>query len=106
MKFESARSLLYSGIDRERTRGELFPESRRTSLSLVECSLSLVECSLTQVVYETMPGWEEDISKVRTYADLPLTARQYIERCEELMGGLPCKYIGVGPGRDAMVVKP
>jgi adenylosuccinate synthase len=58
------------------------------------------------VVYETMPGWEEDISKVRTYADLPLTARQYIERCEELMGGLPCKYIGVGPGRDAMVVKP
>lgn len=59
-----------------------------------------------EVVYETMPGWEEDISKVRTYADLPLTARQYIERCEELMGGLPCKYIGVGPGRDAMVVKP
>mmetsp|Transcript_15826 Transcript_15826/g.34315 ORF Transcript_15826/g.34315 Transcript_15826/m.34315 type:complete len:509 (-) Transcript_15826:473-1999(-) len=59
-----------------------------------------------EVVYETLPGWEEDIMDVREYSDLPLAAQKYIERVEELMGGVPCKYIGVGPGRDAMVVKP
>eukprot|EP00238_Polyblepharides_amylifera_P003678 CAMPEP_0196580880 /NCGR_PEP_ID=MMETSP1081-20130531/31207_1 /TAXON_ID=36882 /ORGANISM="Pyramimonas amylifera, Strain CCMP720" /LENGTH=483 /DNA_ID=CAMNT_0041900901 /DNA_START=95 /DNA_END=1546 /DNA_ORIENTATION=+ len=60
-----------------------------------------------EVVYETLPGWEEDISKVREYADLPETAKQYITRVEELLqDNIKCSYIGVGPGRDAMVVKP
>lgn len=58
-------------------------------------------------MYETHPGWEEDISGVREYEDLPEAAKNYINRIEELMGGTcPCKYIGVGPGRDAMAVKP
>mmetsp|Transcript_38619 Transcript_38619/g.74019 ORF Transcript_38619/g.74019 Transcript_38619/m.74019 type:complete len:511 (+) Transcript_38619:61-1593(+) len=60
-----------------------------------------------ETVYETHPGWEEDISGVREYEDLPEAAKNYINRIEELMGGTcPCKYIGVGPGRDAMAVKP
>ena len=29
-----------------------------------------------QVVYETLPGWKQDISKVRTWADLPENARK------------------------------
>jgi len=58
-----------------------------------------------QVVYETLPGWTEDISKVRDWNALPLNARHYIERMEQLLG-VPCRYIGVGPGRDAMVIKP
>ena len=48
----------------------------------------------------------EDISGVREYDELPEAAKRYIARIEELMDGLPCKYIGVGPGRDAMAVKP
>jgi hypothetical protein len=56
-------------------------------------------------VYETLPGWKADISKVRTWQDLPAAARAYVERCEQLLG-VPIKWIGVGPGRDAIVVKP
>lgn len=39
-----------------------------------------------EVEYETMPGWKSDISKVRSYEDLPVNARKYVERIEELLG--------------------
>ncbi|XP_057547849.1 adenylosuccinate synthetase 2, chloroplastic-like [Amaranthus tricolor] len=57
-----------------------------------------------KVEYEFLPGWQTDISSVRNYADLPLAARRYVERIEELVG-VPVHYIGVGPGRDALIYK-
>ncbi|KAJ4822105.1 hypothetical protein Tsubulata_002824 [Turnera subulata] len=57
-----------------------------------------------QVEYEVLPGWKVDISSVRNYADLPKAAQQYVERIEELVG-VPVHYIGVGPGRDALIYK-
>ncbi|MGP9693962.1 adenylosuccinate synthase [Brachybacterium sp. AOP25-B2-12] len=53
-------------------------------------------------VYETMPGWDEDISACRTLEDLPANARAYVARLEELAG---CRIsaIGVGPDRDATI---
>ena len=58
-----------------------------------------------KVVYETLPGWKTDIANVRSWDDMPENAKKYILRCEEL-SGVECRYIGVGPGRDAMVIKP
>jgi adenylosuccinate synthase len=55
-------------------------------------------------IYEELDGWWEDISKARTEADLPLNARRYIERIEELCG-TRVSVIGVGPGRDENVVR-
>ncbi|KAM1003085.1 adenylosuccinate synthetase 2, chloroplastic-like [Malus sylvestris] len=57
-----------------------------------------------KVEYEVLPGWKTDISSVRNYSDLPKAARQYVERIEELVG-VPVHYIGVGPGRDALIYK-
>ncbi|XP_010247193.1 PREDICTED: adenylosuccinate synthetase 2, chloroplastic-like [Nelumbo nucifera] len=57
-----------------------------------------------KVEYEVLPGWQCDISSIRNYEDLPLAARQYVERIEELVG-IPIHYIGVGPGRDALIFK-
>lgn len=59
-----------------------------------------------QVVYETLPGWQTDISKVRTWDALPAAAQRYVQRVEDLLGGTHIKWIGVGPGRDALVLKP
>ncbi len=52
-----------------------------------------------QPVYETFPGWGEDISGARSFADLPKQARDYVQSIEE-QTGVPAAYIGVGPGRD------
>lgn len=60
--------------------------------------------SKAEVVYETLPGWKEDISGVREWQALPENARRYVERVEELCG-VPVAWIGVGPGRDAMVCR-
>ncbi|EAY88745.1 hypothetical protein OsI_10220 [Oryza sativa Indica Group] len=56
------------------------------------------------VKYEVLPGWQSDISSVRSYSELPLAAQRYVERIEDLVG-VPVHYIGVGPGRDALIYK-
>jgi adenylosuccinate synthase len=53
-------------------------------------------------IYEELPGWNVDISGARTYADLPLPARRYVARIEDLMG-IPASCISVGPGRDQTI---
>ena len=55
-----------------------------------------------KVVYETMPGWQEDITKVRRFLDLPKAAQNYIRRMEVLTG-IPVSLIGVGPERDQII---
>ena len=55
-----------------------------------------------EVVYETMPGWTEDISKARTFEDLPENARRYVLRVQELLG-VPVRWIGCGANRLDMI---
>ncbi len=50
-------------------------------------------------VYETMPGWKADVSRVRRKGDLPAAARRYVERLAELLE-LPVRIISVGPDRE------
>ena len=49
-------------------------------------------------VYETMPGWDEDLTEIRSYEDLPATARSYVERLAELVG-CRLRIVSVGPDR-------
>ncbi|KAF9165148.1 phosphoribosylaminoimidazole carboxylase ade2 [Actinomortierella ambigua] len=58
-----------------------------------------------EVVYETMPGWKTDISKCRKFEELPVNAQKYIRRIEEICK-VPVEWIGVGAGRDDMIVIP
>ncbi|QCX78102.1 Adenylosuccinate synthetase [Streptomyces sp. YIM 121038] len=53
-------------------------------------------------IYETLPGWSEDITKAKTFADLPKNAQAYVKALEE-MSGAPISAIGVGPGRDETI---
>jgi adenylosuccinate synthase len=53
-------------------------------------------------VYETLPGWGEDISTARRLADLPPAARRYVDRIAELIG-LPVSIISVGPDREQTI---
>lgn len=54
--------------------------------------------------YKTLPGWKGDISKATTFEELPQTCREYVEFIEQFLN-VPIKWIGVGPGREAMIVR-
>jgi adenylosuccinate synthase len=55
-------------------------------------------------IYEEFPGWTEDITGVREFADLPKNAQDYV-LAVEAMSGSRISAIGVGPARDAIVVR-
>jgi adenylosuccinate synthase len=55
-------------------------------------------------IYEYLDGWWEDISQARTFDELPANARAYVEAVEQ-MSGARISAVGVGPSRDATVVR-
>ena len=55
-------------------------------------------------IYENFPGWSEDITGCRKFSDLPQTAQDYVLKLEELSGAR-ISAIGVGPARDAIIVR-
>ncbi|MFZ5915884.1 MAG: adenylosuccinate synthase [Chloroflexota bacterium] len=57
-----------------------------------------------QPIYETLPGWSEDITGVQRFEDLPLAAQAYVRRVEALAEA-PASYISVGPGREQTIVR-
>ena len=49
----------------------------------VPANLNILKC---EPVYEELPGWEEDITGVKSLDGLPENARKYVERVSELTG--------------------
>ena len=55
-------------------------------------------------IYEEFAGWTEDITGVRSFDDLPKNARDYVLALEKISGAR-ISAIGVGPDREAIVVR-
>lgn len=60
----------------------------------------LAEC---KPVYETLPGWSENISAISKLEDLPQNVRNYLDRIAELTQ-TPIDIISVGPDREKTIV--
>ena len=63
---------------------------------------SILEENITPI-YEEIDGWEEDITKVNTYEDLPLNFKNYIKFLEDRLK-LKIKIISVGPDRKQTIL--
>lgn len=68
-----------------------------------EVPSSLVKLAACKPVYETVPGWSEDISHIRTYEELPHNTKNYLKRIEEL-AEVHIQMVSVGPGREETIV--
>lgn len=55
-------------------------------------------------IYETLPGWNGNITGCRTFAELPREAQQYVKTLEKLVGA-PIKIVSVGPERTATLLR-
>lgn len=56
-------------------------------------------------VYETMPGWKQDISGCTTWEELPENCKAYVKRFGEVVG-CPVGSVGVGPDREQTISVP
>ena len=70
---------------------------------LDEFPASLKVLGQVEPVYEELPGWQCDTTKVRRYADLPENARRYLERLSQV-AGIEIGIVSVGPGRDQTII--
>ncbi len=60
--------------------------------------------SKASCVYETVPGWDEEITELNDFQDLPANAQNYVCRIEEKIGK-PITIIGVGPKRSQTIFR-
>jgi adenylosuccinate synthase len=70
-----------------------------------ELPSSLSAFAQCRPVYETLPGWSEDVSSKRAWSELPVAARNYVE----LLGrriAVPVTIVSVGPERRQTVLIP
>ncbi len=64
---------------------------------------SLKRLSRCKPVYEELPGWDQDISSVRSWDELPDETKRYLLRIQEL-SGIPISIVSVGPMREQTII--
>lgn len=60
--------------------------------------------SQAKAIYQEFEGWEEDISEVRKFGDLPKSAQTYVEAIEKL-SGVKAHFIGNGPNKSSFIIR-
>ncbi|HPG27887.1 MAG: adenylosuccinate synthase [Spirochaetaceae bacterium] len=65
--------------------------------------MTLAEAERAKPIYETLPGWSEDLRGMTSIDQLPANARRYIERIEALTE-VPAALLSVGPGREETII--
>lgn len=64
---------------------------------------SLAELDRCKPIYDELPGWDEDITNVTKFEDLPENAKNYLKRIEELTA-TPLATVSVGPDREQTMI--
>jgi len=65
--------------------------------------MSIADYERCEPQYEEMEGWKTPIRDVKKYDDLPINAKKYLARIEELVG-VKIAIISVGPDRESTIV--
>ena len=60
----------------------------------------LADLERCRPVFETLPGWSEDITGIRSWGELPIAARDYVRFIGKQIG-VPISIVSVGPDRNA-----
>jgi adenylosuccinate synthase len=64
---------------------------------------SLTDFEQCSPVYETLPGWDEDLTQIKKWSDVPARARNYVEFVGRQVG-VPVTIVSVGPERRQTIL--
>ncbi|MCK5762823.1 MAG: adenylosuccinate synthase [Clostridiales bacterium] len=70
---------------------------------ITEFPSSLDVLSECEPIYETIEGWQEDITQAKSFEELPINAQKYVRKIEEIIN-VPVKIISVGPKRSQTIM--
>jgi adenylosuccinate synthase len=73
-----------------------------TGRKIPEMPGQLADLDRCKPVYETLPGWQDDLTKARRWADLPSSARDYVKFLGKQIG-VPVSIVSVGPERTQTI---
>jgi len=65
---------------------------------------SLSEIEKCKPIYKEFEGWDDNLSHIRKFEDLPKAAQEYIEFIENFLD-IPVDMVGVGPGREECILR-
>jgi adenylosuccinate synthase len=68
-----------------------------------EWPLNVAQLERAVPVYETFPGWSEDLGACRSIEQLPPAARRYLDAIEA-RAGVPINIVSLGPERTQTIV--
>jgi adenylosuccinate synthase len=77
---------------------------RASQGSYQELPLGPADLAPFKPVYEQIPGWSQDLTRVHHWDELPSSAQEYIHAIETVTG-IPVRTVSVGPERNQVVVK-
>jgi adenylosuccinate synthase len=66
---------------------------------------SAADAERIKPVYESLPGWKQDLTAVRRWEDLPENAIGYLQKIEKVIG-TEIGMVGVGPDREQSIIRP
>jgi adenylosuccinate synthase len=69
-----------------------------TGRKVPELPGQLADFERCRPVYETLPGWNQDVTSARAWSDLPVEARDYVKFLARHVG-VPVETVSVGPDR-------
>jgi adenylosuccinate synthase len=72
--------------------------------TLTEFPSDVAQLAACEPVYESLPGWSTPTRGIRRFADLPVNARRYIARLEEV-SGVPAAIVSTGSEREHTIVR-
>jgi len=89
-----------SGLDEIRVAVGYETESGRS----LEAGEQVPRLDRVRPVYESLSGWDEDITDHRSFGELPRAARDYVQFVESHVE-VPVRYVSVGPGREQLIIR-
>ncbi|MBN2639835.1 MAG: adenylosuccinate synthase [Bacteroidales bacterium] len=87
-----------SGFDEVKVATHYIVDGKETNKIPFSCNQVVVE-----PVYQTFPGWQENLTEVKTFDDLPENFKNYIRFIESEVG-VPIKLVSVGPDREQTIL--
>jgi adenylosuccinate synthase len=77
---------------------------KRNGKDLAYVDVDAYGLSEVETIYKTVKGWKEDISRAKSFDELPDNAKNYVSMLEEAVEA-PVKWIGVGPKREETIMR-